>query len=56
MKYNRVFGDRKNAIAEEKEKQVYENGFNHGFTVAFNLMCKYAREQQRKVQNEEYLK
>lgn len=38
---------------EENEKQIYENGFNHGFSVACNLICKHIRKEQRNIQTKE---
>ncbi len=42
---------------EEHERQIYENGFNHGFSVACNLICIHIRKEQRNIQTkEDYLK
>ena len=44
---------RKTEIQENNEKEIYKNGFNHGYTVAMNLLCEWARSEQRKINSKE---
>lgn len=47
---------RKQLIKEDAEKETYKNGFEHGFIVALNMICNFARLEQRKMKiKENYL-